>query len=104
MTFVIRMRRLTMNVADLKPGGKDSNENLIQKFYAHWPPHYDVYKADNLVCVHLADDDVIDSDGRTLEENQRRELAKINGLRAQIHGLIDSWRTSERFKPKADRY
>jgi hypothetical protein len=95
-----------MKVQDLKLNGKDSNDDTIEKLYARSSPYYAVYRAVNrvLVWVHFADKGISDSEGRELEQSQRRELAKLNELRAQIHGLIDGWRVSERFKAKADRY
>ena len=73
------------NVADLDVGGLDSVGQEVRLFYGRKPPVFAVYRTQERVSVHFADD--------TNEANrQRKNIAPLNPIRGEINGLLDGWR------------
>lgn len=88
---------MRVTIDELKAGHKDPSNNEIKRFYAFRPPQYAVYQTPNRVSLQYSDEDA-------KETEQRRRMAPLNGLRAQIDGLIDGWRNNPRYKERAQRY
>src|SRR5260370_34018333 len=89
----------TFNVNDVHVDAYDITENRITEIFGKSWPNYAVYQNTKRVGVQYADED----DAATA---QRKNMANLNGLRAQINGLIDGWRNSrnDNFKARARRY
>jgi hypothetical protein len=89
-----------MHVSEINDDGLDAVGARVIDVYAKQPPRYAVYRTEQRVMVHFADD---------LDEakEQGRLLVPINPIRGEINGLIDTWRLdSERSRSvaKARRY
>ena len=76
-----------MKVAEIAVHGIDSAGAPIRTVYAKSIPAYAVYRTDERVMVHFADDE---DEARA----QRTALAVLNPVRGEINGFIDGWRTS----------
>jgi hypothetical protein len=87
------------SVHDVMIGKIDLTERTIIDIYTKVEPLYAVYRTENRVGVQYADSDATATD-------QRKAMSVLNGLRTQINGLIDGWRTSKltSFSSKAKRY
>ncbi len=90
---------MAMTVSEIKDEGLDSTGTQIIDVYAYNPPHYAIYRTQQRVVVHFADDE---------DEAKRQSaiLAPLNPVRGEINGLIDSWRFSnnKRLVEKAQSY
>ena len=83
-----------MLVSEIKRDSIDAVGDNITDVYAKSPPHYAIYRTEERVMVHVADDQ---------DEAQRQGalLAPLNPPRGEIYGLIDGWRSSSRAGVKA---
>ncbi|QLC24689.1 hypothetical protein HFP57_06360 [Parasphingopyxis algicola] len=88
-----------MKVAEIALDGRDSTGADIRAVYVRNPPHYAIYRTDQRVLVHFADDD---EDNR----RQRDKIAPLSPLRGEVRGLIDGWHGSKylSFHSKAIRF
>jgi hypothetical protein len=87
-----------MNVADLCLDKPDSAGKQITAFYGRKSPDYAVYRTNERVVVHYADD-------TALAAAQRKHMAPLNPLRGEISGLIDGWRApGTPFTKRAEAY
>jgi hypothetical protein len=74
-----------LNVADLVPDGADALGFTIVCIYARKPPEYAVYRTNQRILVHFADD-------LAKSDEQRKLLSQLAPVRGEINGLIDGWR------------
>src|SRR5260370_35200001 len=88
----------TFNVNDVHVDAYDITENRITEIFGKSWPNYAVYQNTKRVGVQYADED----DAATA---QRKNMANLNGLRAQTNRLIDGSRNSRNhnFKPRSRR-
>ncbi|MGP1282445.1 MAG: hypothetical protein ACTS1X_05670 [Parasphingopyxis sp.] len=88
-----------MKVAEIALDGRDSTGAEIRAVYVKNPPHYAIYRTDQRVLVHFADED---EDNR----RQREKIAPLSPLRGEVRGLIDGWHGSKyaSFHAKAVRF
>lgn len=86
-------------VDDVLLNATDLTGANIENIYAKARPHYAVYRSSDRVSVQYSDIDLEAAD-------QRKNMSTLNGLRTEINGLIDGWRSSkwEVFQSKAARY
>jgi hypothetical protein len=85
-----------MLVSEIKDDGLDAVGARIIDVYAKQPPRYAVYRTEQRVMVHFADDP---AEARA----QGMLLAPINPIRGEINGLIDGWRSdAERSRSMAN--
>ena len=75
-------------VADIKVGKSDFNGNQITALYGGVSNLYAVYRADNHVFIHYADDDMQGA-------NQRAALTPLAMLRSEVESGIDRLRSRE---------
>ena len=85
------------SVDDVRIGAQDLTESKIEQIYAKVRPTYAVYRTDVRVSILYADNDAV-------AQSQRKRIAPLNGLRTEINGLINGWRTNPQLEPKARRY
>lgn len=83
-------------IGDLAVGELDPAGQPVREIYARNDPMYGVYRTAKRVCVQFADD--ADREGA-----QRKAMVPLAALRGDINGLIDGWRTSDRYRAKARR-
>jgi hypothetical protein len=83
-----------MLVSEVERNKKDSAGAQIREVYARRPPEYAIYRTDERVAIHFADD-------REQEQAQRSALVRLNPIRGEINGLIDGWRQRESLRAKA---
>jgi len=83
-----------MLVSEVERDKKDSAGAQIREVYARRPPEYAIYRTDERVAIHFADD-------REQEQAQRSALVRLNPIRGEINGLIDGWRQRESLRAKA---
>jgi hypothetical protein len=74
-----------MSVADTKIGADDNTGAKITKIYAKRLPNYAVYQTPERAAIQYADDE-------TAAAMQRKAMAPLNIVRAQINALVDGWR------------
>jgi hypothetical protein len=77
----------TFTVDDVRLDATDLTGAKIPKIYAKARPHYAVYRSSERVSVQYSDIDLEATD-------QRKNISALNGLRTEINGLIDGWRSS----------
>jgi hypothetical protein len=70
-----------LKLSDIHTGGADRNNNMITKIYAAQPGEYAVYRADNEVLVHYADDPA-------KQRAQRRLILPLSTARAEAQWLL----------------
>ncbi len=80
-------------VEDIQPGKLDSTGIPIVRVYARRIPRYAVYQTEARASVQYGNED-------TLASAQRKSMAPLNVLRAQIDALVDGWRKSRLDKAK----
>jgi hypothetical protein len=83
------------SVAAIMQGGNDSVGASIVSVYAKQPPLYAVYRTKERVAIQYADEE-------STAKAQRGALAKLNAVRGEINGLIDSWRSSSKARRESD--
>lgn len=76
-----------MKVAEIVVNGTDSSGAPILTVYSRVDPDYAVYRTEDRVMVHFADD-------KGLATAQSATLAALNPVRGEINGMIDGWRAS----------
>lgn len=82
-----------MQVSEVKDDGLDAAGARIIDVYARRPPQYAVYRTEQRVMIHFADDpDEAKAQGGL--------LAPINPVRGEINGLVDGWRADAK-RPKS---
>jgi len=86
-----------MKVEEIEVGKKDNTDSRIDKIYAKRVPIYAVYQTPERAALQYAD-------ATELAAAQRRRMAVLNGIRAQIDGLVEGWRRSKNSQAKAGRY
>ena len=65
-----------MNVADLRPAGSDALGYKIVYIYAFQPPQFALYRTDQRLLIHFADDP-------DRSDDQRKSLAQLAPLRGE---------------------
>lgn len=86
-----------MLVSEVEKDKIDSAGAKICDVYARRPPDYAVYRTQERVLIHFADD-------RDQEQVQRSAMAKLNPIRGEINGLVDGWRRQQSMQSEANRY
>jgi hypothetical protein len=88
-----------MIVAEVRQNGRDAASVEIKEVYTKHPPEYAIYRTEERVMVHFADDD-------EQARQQSAILTPLNPIRGEIYGLLDGWRLSKagRHKSTADGY
>ena len=71
-------------VEDVSPNRPDFAGNAILCVYAYNPPVYAVYRTENRVMAHFADDPEVAA-------TQRAMLSCLTALRGQVNSLVDGW-------------
>jgi hypothetical protein len=82
-----------MTVAEIQIDANDNTGAKVTKIFAKRLPKYAVYQTPERAAVQFADDE-------ELAAKQRKAMAPLNVLRAQINALVDGWRKSSPDKVK----